>query len=101
MSDYGYGRRGGSDQRRSGSRGDDDNYDDRGRSTLQRLDSIQDPGKRYLLRECIGSGVCGDVYEAIDQQAGTISCPRRKDIHDTPSFYRKQKGCGEGAKAHA
>nr|XP_034173064.1 neither inactivation nor afterpotential protein C isoform X2 [Osmia lignaria] len=70
MSEYGYGRRGGSDQRRSRSRGDDDNYDDRGRNTLQRLDSIQDPGKRYLLRECIGSGVCGDVYEAIDQQAG-------------------------------
>ncbi|KAG7201550.1 hypothetical protein KM043_004299 [Ampulex compressa] len=38
--------------------------------TLQRLDSIQDPGKRYLLKDCIGSGVCGDVFEAVDQQAG-------------------------------
>ncbi|XP_015610405.1 neither inactivation nor afterpotential protein C isoform X2 [Cephus cinctus] len=41
-----------------------------GPGTLQRLDSIQDPGKRYTLKECIGSGVCGDVYEAVDQQAG-------------------------------
>ncbi|XP_046822290.1 neither inactivation nor afterpotential protein C isoform X2 [Vespa crabro] len=38
--------------------------------TLQRLDSMQDPEKRYALKEVIGSGVCGDVYEAIDQQAG-------------------------------
>ncbi|XP_071862177.1 STKc_myosinIII_N_like and MYSc_Myo21 domain-containing protein ninaC isoform X2 [Bombus fervidus] len=72
MSEYGYDRRGGSEQhRRGGGRGEhEDDLDDRGRNTLQRFDSIQDPGKRYLLRECIGSGVCGDVYEAIDQQAG-------------------------------
>ncbi|XP_043256772.1 neither inactivation nor afterpotential protein C isoform X3 [Colletes gigas] len=72
MNDYGYGKRGGREHdRRSRSRGDEDEYDDRDRrTTLQRLDSVQDPGKRYLLRECIGSGVCGDVYEAIDQQAG-------------------------------
>ncbi|XP_012245016.1 neither inactivation nor afterpotential protein C isoform X1 [Bombus impatiens] len=72
MSEYGYDRRGGREQhRRGGGRGEhEDDVDDRGRSTLQRFDSIQDPGKRYLLRECIGSGVCGDVYEAIDQQAG-------------------------------
>ncbi|XP_054006011.1 neither inactivation nor afterpotential protein C isoform X2 [Hylaeus anthracinus] len=72
MNDYGYNRRGGREHdRRSRSRGDDDEPEDRDRrTTLQRLDSIQDPGKRYLLRDCIGSGVCGDVYEAIDQQAG-------------------------------
>ncbi|XP_076245850.1 STKc_myosinIII_N_like and MYSc_Myo21 domain-containing protein ninaC [Calliopsis andreniformis] len=71
MNDYGYGRRGGRDHdRRGGSRSEDDDLTERERrSTLQRLDSIQDPGKRYLLRDCIGSGVCGDVFEAIDQQA--------------------------------
>ncbi|XP_033207351.1 neither inactivation nor afterpotential protein C isoform X2 [Belonocnema kinseyi] len=37
---------------------------------LQRLDSIQDPGKRYILKGCMGSGVCGDVYEAIDEHDG-------------------------------
>ncbi|XP_017875428.1 neither inactivation nor afterpotential protein C isoform X2 [Ceratina calcarata] len=67
MNDYGSGRRG---HRQGGSRSDEDELDERERSILQRMDSIQDPGKRYLLRECIGSGVCGDVYEAIDQQAG-------------------------------
>lgn len=41
-----------------------------GQGTLQRLDSIQDPGKRYILKDIIGSGVCGDVYEATDTQAG-------------------------------
>ena len=56
---------------------------------MQRLDSIQDPGKRYLLRECIGSGVCGDVYEAIDQQAGTVptiyvSLNFRENSHFSP-----------------
>ncbi|XP_017799206.1 PREDICTED: neither inactivation nor afterpotential protein C [Habropoda laboriosa] len=70
MNDYGYGRRSGKEHRRGGRRGDEDDTEDRRTSTLQRLDSVQDPGKRYLLRECIGSGVCGDVYEAIDQQAG-------------------------------
>ncbi|XP_076669129.1 STKc_myosinIII_N_like and MYSc_Myo21 domain-containing protein ninaC isoform X3 [Andrena cerasifolii] len=70
MNDYGYGRRGGREDGRHGSRGEEGDYEERERgATLQRLDSIQDPGKRYLLRDCIGSGVCGDVYEAIDQQA--------------------------------
>lgn len=75
MNDYGYGRRGGKEHHgRGGGRGDDeDDLDDRGKNTLQRLDSVQDPGKRYLLRECIGSGVCGDVFEAIDQQAGIVT----------------------------
>lgn len=39
-------------------------------SNLQRLDSIQDPGKRYVLKDCIGSGVCGNVFEAIDEHDG-------------------------------
>lgn len=38
--------------------------------TLKRLDSIQDPGKRYALKDRVGVGICGDVYEGIDQQAG-------------------------------
>ncbi|XP_034933693.1 neither inactivation nor afterpotential protein C isoform X2 [Chelonus insularis] len=40
-------------------------------NTLQRLDSIQDPGKRYVLNEVIGSGVCGVVYAAVDTQSGS------------------------------
>ncbi|XP_025074650.1 neither inactivation nor afterpotential protein C [Pogonomyrmex barbatus] len=43
---------------------------DTGSVTLKRLDSIQDPGKRYALKDRIGVGICGDVYEGIDQQAG-------------------------------
>lgn len=71
MSDYGYGDRGMREQRRRRQNREED-FNDRGRSAVQRLDSIQDPGKRYLLRDCIGSGVCGDVYEAIDRQAGIV-----------------------------
>ncbi|XP_014215430.1 neither inactivation nor afterpotential protein C isoform X2 [Copidosoma floridanum] len=37
---------------------------------VQRLDSIKDPGKRFTLRDRIGSGVCADVYEAVDEEAG-------------------------------
>ncbi|KAK2587108.1 hypothetical protein KPH14_002873 [Odynerus spinipes] len=79
MDEYDYdrrGRSGGGGRREGGSRAaeEDDDFDIRERSsgqgTLQRLDSIQDPGKRYALKDRIGSGVCGDVYEAIDQQAG-------------------------------
>ncbi|XP_048508226.1 neither inactivation nor afterpotential protein C isoform X2 [Athalia rosae] len=53
--------------------GRDEGYRDAGGGgggTLQRLDSIQDPGKRYALKDRIGSGVCGDVFEATDLQAG-------------------------------
>ncbi|XP_076177941.1 STKc_myosinIII_N_like and MYSc_Myo21 domain-containing protein ninaC [Ptiloglossa arizonensis] len=65
MNDYGYGRKG------ERSKGEEYTSEEQDRRTaFQRLDSIQDPGKRYLLRECIGSGVCGDVFEAIDRQAG-------------------------------
>lgn len=72
MSDYGYsGDRGTREQRRRRENREED-FNDRGRSAVQRLDSIQDPGKRYLLRDCIGSGVCSDVYEAIDRQAGIL-----------------------------
>jgi len=45
--------------------------------SLKRMDSIQDPGKRYALKDRIGIGICGDVYEGIDQQAGM----QQKDIH--------------------
>lgn len=41
---------------------------------LKRLDSIQDPGFRYMLKDRIGAGVYGDVYEGIDQQAGKQQC---------------------------
>ncbi|XP_076750741.1 STKc_myosinIII_N_like and MYSc_Myo21 domain-containing protein ninaC isoform X1 [Xylocopa sonorina] len=57
--------------RRRRNKDQDDDFDNEDRNTFYRLDSVQDPGKRYLLRECIGSGVCGDVFEAIDQQAGS------------------------------
>ena len=103
----------------------EEDFNDRGRSAVQRLDSIQDPGKRYLLRDCIGSGVCGDVYEAIDRQAGIvialcsvyflssiyiyITYLRKTRIFFFYPFhpfithvsYRKQKSGGEGAKAHS
>lgn len=48
-----------------------------GQEKLQRLDSIQDPGKRYQLRDRFGSGVCGDVYEAIDEEAGNFKISLR------------------------
>ncbi|XP_043670504.1 neither inactivation nor afterpotential protein C isoform X3 [Vespula pensylvanica] len=82
MDEYDYDRRGRSAGagRRAGKPRDpeeEDDFDIREKNmgghtgTLQRLDSIQDPEKRYALKEVIGSGVCGDVYEAIDQQAGS------------------------------
>lgn len=105
MSDYGHGRRGGRDHdRRGGRSGDEGNPDERDRRTaLQRLDSIQDPGKRYLLRECIGSGVCGDVFEAIDQHAGKLSPSndRNRMKPESSRYSRKQKSRGEDSKAHA
>jgi hypothetical protein len=60
------------DYRPEGSRGRSNAGGNRGQEKLQRLDSIQDPGKRYSLRDCIGSGVCGDVYEAVDEEAGNF-----------------------------
>jgi len=71
-----YGRRKASDQhnnihdepRETENRGKNQ---DTGPGTLKRLDSIQDPGKRYALKDRVGVGICGDVYEGIDQQAGT------------------------------
>lgn len=82
MNDYGYGRKG------ERSKGEEYTSEEQDRRTaFQRLDSIQDPGKRYLLRECIGSGVCGDVFEAIDRQAGEyrfvlIEPPFRATVRD-------------------
>ncbi|XP_012540143.1 neither inactivation nor afterpotential protein C isoform X2 [Monomorium pharaonis] len=55
------------EQREMKNRGKTENT---GSVTLKRLDSIQDPGKRYALKDYIGSGVYGNVYEGIDQQAG-------------------------------
>lgn len=52
---------------------DEGNYPERSDgnlTNLSRMDSIQDPGKRFVLKNCIGSGVCGDVYEAIDENSG-------------------------------
>jgi len=55
-------------------RSDPENMENRPRNrdagSLKRLDSIQDPGKRYMLKDRIGVGVYDDVYEGIDQQAG-------------------------------
>ncbi|XP_047350442.1 neither inactivation nor afterpotential protein C isoform X3 [Vespa velutina] len=80
MDEYDYdgrGRSAGAGRRPGKSRDpeEEDDFDIREKNTsnhgtLQRLDSMQDPEKRYALKEVIGSGVCGDVYEAIDQQAG-------------------------------
>ncbi|XP_033328921.2 STKc_myosinIII_N_like and MYSc_Myo21 domain-containing protein ninaC isoform X1 [Megalopta genalis] len=71
MNDYSYGARYGREDGRGRRNRDEAEGEERDKRTaMQRLDSIQDPGKRYLLRECIGFGVCGDVYDAIDQNAG-------------------------------
>ncbi|XP_014478601.1 PREDICTED: neither inactivation nor afterpotential protein C isoform X2 [Dinoponera quadriceps] len=76
MNDSGYGRRRMSNDRRGNVRDEEENMDNRSKNqdtrpaTLKRLDSIQDPGKRYALKDRIGDGVFGEVYEGIDQQAG-------------------------------
>ncbi|XP_046607249.1 neither inactivation nor afterpotential protein C isoform X1 [Neodiprion virginianus] len=59
-----------------------------GGGTLQRLDSIQDPGKRYTLKDRIGSGVCGDVFEATDLQAGNkkVAIKVQKLTQDTQAL---------------
>lgn len=64
--DGGRGGGGSRDRERGGGR---DRGGGSGQDKLQRLDSIQDPGKRYVLRDRIGSGVCGDVYEGVDEEA--------------------------------
>lgn len=75
MSDFGYERRRESDWH-DDSRDEEEEMENRGRNrnarsgTLVRMDSIQDPGKRYALKDRIGAGAYGDVYEGIDQQAG-------------------------------
>lgn len=77
MSDFGYGRRRASNDRRGNVRDEQEEMGNQGRNrdtrpaTLKRLDSIQDPEKRYALKDRIGVGVYGVVYEGIDQQAGT------------------------------
>lgn len=79
MNDFSYGKRRASNDRYGNDRERRMEMENRSRNpdsdtgpgTLQRLDSIQDPGKRYALKDRIGVGICGDVYEGIDQQAGT------------------------------
>lgn len=72
MNDFGYGKR-----RASNDRDERMEMENRGRNqdtksgTLKRMDSIQDPGKRFALKDRIGVGIFGEVYEGIDQQAGT------------------------------
>lgn len=64
---------------------------DAGHGTLQRLDSIQDPGKRYMLKNRVGFGVCGDVYEAIDQQAGIHHKTNIQSFSDNfPSHFTRE-----------
>ncbi|KAL6443163.1 hypothetical protein ACFW04_002836 [Cataglyphis niger] len=78
MNDFSYGKRRASNDRYGNDRDRRMEMENRSRNpdsdtgpgTLQRLDSIQDPGKRYALKDRIGVGICGDVYEGIDQQAG-------------------------------
>ncbi|KAG5306058.1 NINAC protein, partial [Acromyrmex insinuator] len=61
---------------------------DTGSVTLKRLDSIQDPGKRYALKDRIGTGIYGDVYEGIDHQAGNkkVAIKIQKLTPETQSF---------------
>lgn len=76
MNDFDYGKRKASNDRYGNDQNERMKMENRsknrdeGSRTLKRLDSIQDPGKRYALKDRIGVGVFGDVYEGIDQQAG-------------------------------
>lgn len=76
MNDFSYGNQRNSNdwhdnvRNEQGKMGNQGKNRDTGSVTLKRLDSIQDPGKRYALKDRIGVGVYGDVYEGIDQQAG-------------------------------
>ncbi|XP_077275817.1 STKc_myosinIII_N_like and MYSc_Myo21 domain-containing protein ninaC isoform X1 [Temnothorax americanus] len=76
MNDYGYGKQRESNDFHDNVRNEQGKMENRGKNqdtgsmTLKRLNSIQDPGKRYELKDRIGTGICGDVYEGIDQQAG-------------------------------
>ncbi|TGZ39750.1 Neither inactivation nor afterpotential protein C [Temnothorax longispinosus] len=76
MNDYGYGKQQESNDFHDNVRNEQGKMENRGKNrdtgsmTLKRLNSIQDPGKRYELKDRIGTGICGDVYEGIDQQAG-------------------------------
>lgn len=76
MSDFAYGKQGDDDER-----GKMENRAQGERAAIfKRLDSVQDPGKRYVLKDRIGNGVCGDVYEGIDQQAGKGRAFMRTDV---------------------
>lgn len=83
MNDFDYGKQRESNDWHDDIRNEQREMENRGKNrdtgsvTLKRLDSVQDPGKRYALKDRIGIGICGDVYEGIDQQAGT----QRKNIH--------------------
>lgn len=35
------------------------------------FDDLPDPGDRFILEECIGTGVCGKVYSAIDTESNS------------------------------
>ncbi|XP_051158327.1 neither inactivation nor afterpotential protein C isoform X3 [Leptopilina boulardi] len=74
---------------------DEGNYQERGDANfanLSRMDSIQDPGKRFILKECIGSGVCGDVYEAIDENSGNkkVAIKIRKLVPETQNHIMEE-----------
>lgn len=83
MNDFGYGKQQESNNWHDNSQNEQREMENRGKTrdtrsvTLKRMDSIQDPGKRYALKDCIGSGIYSNVYEGSDQQAGT----QQKDIH--------------------
>ena len=38
-------------------------------SSELRYDQLPEPGKRYVLKEIIGTGVCAKVYRALDSQS--------------------------------
>ncbi|RLU25647.1 hypothetical protein DMN91_001804 [Ooceraea biroi] len=74
MNDFDHEERRASNERRGNFRNESGNMENRGKNrdmeTFKRLDSIQDPEKRYILKDRVGFGACGEVYEGIDQQAG-------------------------------
>lgn len=78
MSDFGCGKQREGNDRRGNARNEHGKMESRDKSQetrtmiFKRLDSIQDPGKRYALKDRIGDGVHGNVYEGIDQEAGKV-----------------------------
>lgn len=57
-----------------------------------RISNLQDPTLRYNLQECIGSGVFGEVYLAIDKKASDkkVAIKIQKYIDSNSQFIQEE-----------